>query len=168
MTPNQRREEISKAYVAAVAAKCGFKLGTWSQDDDCLDVTIGAAGVLGGGTLASPKLDIQLKSSNDQTHVREQHIAWQLSESHYDILRADSCVPHILVVVMFPEDLEQSVEHSADQLILRRCGYWCNLKGEPDIDGEQQSTGVEVPKCNVFSPPVLLELMEKISRGEDL
>jgi len=26
MTPNQQREEISKAYVAAVAARCAFKL----------------------------------------------------------------------------------------------------------------------------------------------
>jgi len=43
VTPNQQREELSKAYVAAVAARCGFKLGTWNQDDDCLDVTIGAA-----------------------------------------------------------------------------------------------------------------------------
>jgi len=167
MTPNQRREEISKAYVAAVAARCGYKLGTWSQDDDCLDITIGAAGVLGKGTLASPKLDIQLKASSDQSHDREHHIAWQLLKSHYDILRADSCIPRILVVVMLPEDLGQSVEHSADQLILRRCGYWCSLKGNPDIEGEQQSTVVEVPRCNMFSPEALRELMEQIGRGEE-
>ncbi len=53
MTPNRQREEISKAYVAAVAARCGFKLGEWSQDDGCLDSTIAAAGVLGGGTLSA-------------------------------------------------------------------------------------------------------------------
>jgi hypothetical protein len=47
MTPKQQREEISKAYVHAVAARCGYKVGTWSQDAGCIDVSIAASGILG-------------------------------------------------------------------------------------------------------------------------
>ena len=100
MTPNQKREEISKAYVAAIAAKCGFKLGHWSQDDDCLDITIGAAGKLGSGTLSGPKIDLQLKSSSNQTHDKGDKIHHQLTRQRYDNLRAESCTPRILVLLM--------------------------------------------------------------------
>lgn len=31
MTPEQQKEEISKAYVHAVAARSGFAAGLWSQ-----------------------------------------------------------------------------------------------------------------------------------------
>ena len=41
--PGARLRSIGKAYVHAVAARHGFKIGTWSVDDGCLDVTIGSA-----------------------------------------------------------------------------------------------------------------------------
>lgn len=104
MTPNQQLEELSEAYVTAVAASCGFKIGSWSQDDDCLDLTIGAPGVLGGGTLRSPKIDVQLKCSSDPRHEHKEHLVWSLRRDHYDKLRAPSLVPHLLVVVMLPAD----------------------------------------------------------------
>lgn len=63
MTPNQQREELSKAYVAAVAARAGCKLASWSQDSGCLDVTVGTHSGF-EGTLAAPKLDLQLRSSS--------------------------------------------------------------------------------------------------------
>jgi hypothetical protein len=37
MTPEQHKEEISKAYLYAVAARCAFKVGTWTQDSGGLD-----------------------------------------------------------------------------------------------------------------------------------
>jgi hypothetical protein len=75
VTPEQRKEELSRAYLHAVAAKCGFALGNWTQDQSCIDVTVGAAGVLGGGSLADPKLDVQLKCTANQTLVRSDHVA---------------------------------------------------------------------------------------------
>jgi hypothetical protein len=82
MTPEQRKEEIGKAYVHAVAARHGFKIGTWSVDDGCLDVTIGREGTLGGGTLANPELDLQLKSTSRKSVVRGDHVAWKLDRTH--------------------------------------------------------------------------------------
>lgn len=168
VTPNQQREELSKAYVAAVAARCGFKLGTWSRDDDCLDVTIGAAGVLGGGTLAGPKLDLQLKASNDPSHDHPEHVSWSLSRAHYDILRGNAFVSRILVVLVLPAESAEWVHHSADSLILRRCAYWESLRGRGPIEGTQDSTSIRIPKSNVFSPSALERLMEKVSREETL
>ncbi|HAA57465.1 MAG TPA: hypothetical protein DCE42_22055 [Myxococcales bacterium] len=168
MTENQKREEISKAYVAAVAAKCGFKIGTWSQDDDCLDVTIGAAGKLGRGTLAGPKLDIQLKSSSNQVYDKGDTIRHQLTRDRYDNLRLDSCTPKILVFLLLPEEENEWIEHSVEALTMRRCAYWSSLKGREEIPEGTKSTSIFIPKKNIFSPETLYSLMEKISSGEGL
>ncbi|PRQ09795.1 DUF4365 domain-containing protein [Enhygromyxa salina] len=168
MTPNQQREEISKAYIAAIAARCGYKLGTWSQDDDCLDVTIGVAGVLGGGTLAGPKIDLQLKCSSDQRHVHDQHIAWSLERAHYDRLRHDCHTPILLVVLMLPADEHEWISYSNEELIMRRCAYWEHLHGRLPLVGDAATTTIHIPRTNLFCPDSLRSMMTRISRGDAL
>ena len=166
MTPEQQKEEISKAYIQTVAARCGFKVGTWSQDDDCLDVTIGSAGVLGGGTLASPKIDLQIKCTSDPAAVHPDDVTWQLDRRHYDRLIARSHTPKLLVVLVLPEDETQWIEHTIDHLILRRCAYWLKMTGLPPISTD--SKVVHLPQAQVFSPAALQSLMERLSREEAL
>ena len=83
MTPEQRMEELSRAYLYAVTAACGFAVANWSQDQDCIDATVGAAGVLGEGHLADPKLDIQLKSTANPAALRDDHLALQVRKHQY-------------------------------------------------------------------------------------
>jgi hypothetical protein len=162
MTPEQQKEEIGKAYVHAVAARHRFKIGTWSVDDGCLDVTIGRAGTLGGGTLANPKLDLQLKCTSRKSVVKKDHVAWKLSRAHYDRLVAPSTTPFLLVVLVLPAEEEAWVEHTVAALLLRRCAYWMNMTGLPAITAA--STTVRVPLANVFSPDGLQRLMIALSR----
>lgn len=164
MTPEQRQEELSRAYLHAVAAKCGFALGNWTQDQSCIDVTVGAAGVLGGGSLADPKLDVQLKCTANQTLVRQDHVALQLARRQYERLTAKSFVPKILVVLVLPEQEGDWVIHSPEQLMLRRCAYYMVTTGLPGITTE--TTVVHVPLGNVFSPDALTAMLGRLSRGE--
>lgn len=164
MTPQQQKEELSKAYVHAVAARCGFAVGSWSQDQSCIDVTIAAAGILGSGTLADPKLDLQLKCTSDSYAVKEDHVAWSLERAHYEKLRARASTPKILVVLVLPSQEREWVEHTPESLIVRRCAFWCSPDAWPAID--TGSKLVHLPLANVFSPRWLSEAMERISRGE--
>jgi Domain of unknown function (DUF4365) len=168
MTPQQQKEELSKAYVAAVAARCGFKLGLWSQDDDGLDVTIGAAGLPAGGLLAGPKLDLQLKASSDPRHDRGDSVAYSLSRRMFELLTMEACVPRILVVLMLPEPDREWVQHTPESLILRKCAYWASLRSLPSMAEGVGSTTVLLSKSNVFSPETLTRLMAKVSRDEAL
>jgi hypothetical protein len=161
MTPNQQGEELSKAYVAAVAAGCGFKLGQWSQDDDCIDVTIGAPSTVGIGLVAGPKIDVQLKCTSDPARDHDDHVTWSLSRAHYGRLRAESLVPIILVVVVLPEEIARWITHSPEELVLRRCGYWASLLGAGDFPEGQDSWTVRISKDSVFSPATLQLLMER-------
>ena len=164
MTPEQRQEELSRAYLHAVAAQCGFALGSWTQDQSCIDVTVGAAGVLGGGSLADPKLDLQLKCTANQSLIREDHVALQVVRRQYERLIARSYVPKMLVVLVLPEQEGEWVVHSAEQLMLRRCAYYRVTTGLPGITTD--STVVHVPLANEFSPTALTTLLGRLSRGE--
>ncbi len=166
MTPEQQKEEISRAYVHAVAARCGFAVSNWSQDQGCVDVSIGASSALGGGTLEDPRIDLQLKCTSDTHHLREDHVAWQLSRPHYDKLRARSSTPKLLVLLVLPELEAEWMQHSTDSLIIRRCAWWLPMAGMPSINTE--SKVVHLPRTNVFSPEQLRSMMERVSRGEPL
>jgi hypothetical protein len=169
MTPEQQKEEISKAYVYAVAASCGYKIGNWTVDDGRLDTTIGSSGLLGGGTLASPKLDLQLKCSNDQSILHSDFVSWTLSREHYDDLRRRASDPHLLVVLTLPEKEAEWIECTPQQLIIRRCAFWVKMTGMPEItDAAQKNKSVRLPHTQVFSPVQLKGLMEKLSREEEI
>lgn len=166
MTPEQRQEEISKAYLHAVAAKCGFAVGTWSQDHGCLDVTVGAAAPVGTGHLAGPKVDIQLKATTRQDVEHESFVSYAIEIDHYETLRARAFVPRLLVVLLLPNDVEQSVEHTVDHLLVRRCAYWVTMTGMPAAEPNQKTKTVRLPKNQIFSPDQLTSILEKISKGE--
>jgi hypothetical protein len=123
---------------------------------------------LGGGTLAGPKIDVQLKASSDPSHVHPEHISWSLSRKHYDILRGNACVSRILVVLVLPAEEDDWVHHSAESLILRRCAYWESLRGHGPLEADKDGTTVHVPTANVFSPSTLQRLMETVSRDGSL
>lgn len=165
MTPEQRQEEISKAYLHAVAAKCGFAVANWTQDHGCLDATVGAATTVGTGHLVRPKVDIQLKATRQARVEKAEHVSWPLEIDHYDRLRSEAQCPHLLVILLLPDDVEQSIEHTAEQLVLRRCAYWVNMTGMPPADGQKNKT-VRLPKAQLFSPAALQVILEKVSRGE--
>ncbi|MBW2737120.1 MAG: DUF4365 domain-containing protein [Deltaproteobacteria bacterium] len=168
MTEKQRREELSRAYLHAVAAVCGFKVSSWSQDDDCLDMTIGTEGVLGGGTLASPKLDVQLKATSDQRRDQQEAVACNVTLDQYDKLVRQAATPKILVALMLPQDSTEWVAHSAQELAMRRCAYYVVTTGMSAANTDNNSITIHVPKSQPFSPDNLQTLMERLSCGEAL
>jgi hypothetical protein len=163
MTPEQQQEEVSKAYVHAVAAKCGFTVAAWTQDHGGIDCTIGAASTVGAGHLARPKIDVQLKATCRANVEHEGYVSWSLDMAHYDGLRAQAHAPHLLVVLLLAPDVDQSVEHTVERLVLRRCAYWMKMTGMAHEDGK--SVTVRLPKTQPFSPDGLRAIMEQVSRG---
>lgn len=163
MTPEQQKEELSKAYLLAVAARCGFAVGTWSQDHGGVDATVSAGGTVGGGARSRPKIDVQLKCTAQQSLLREEFLSWTLERAHYDGLRHPACDPHILVVLLLPEREDEWLEHGPDRLILRRCAWWVCMTGMPEREGD--SVTVRLPREQVFSPDQLRLMMTRVSRG---
>jgi Domain of unknown function (DUF4365) len=159
----QKKQEFSKAYVKAVAAACGYATQEPSVDDDSVDLGLAARG--GGGTVRSPRLDLQLKCTAKDL-VGENTVDFPLPIKNYDELRAvNFMVPRILVVVVIPNEVALWVEHSEQELLLRHCGYWFSLRGLPPTQNEYTVT-INLPRTQVFDLAAVTDIMRRIGNGE--
>jgi hypothetical protein len=162
MDPDQQKEQFSRAYVHAVAAVAGFAWSAPSVDDDSVDLTLSQRG--GGGTVRSPRLDLQLKCKAAPTPTEVEFSHW-LKRKNYDDLRDTTVlVPRILVVVLVPNDLNDWLAHSEAELALRRCGYWLSLRGWPPTSNDSGQT-VKMQKQQTFTVQSLSDIMGRIARG---
>lgn len=166
LTENQVKEELSIAYLHAIAAKAGFSCEKLRVDMDSIDIIIGANGLLDkDSTLYSPEIKLQLKASSVilPTHGL---IHFQLPIKNYNDLRHKSTSPRLLALLLLPDNAAEWLEHTEDELILKKCVYWLNLYGMPDTDNQVTIT-VKIPTANVLSPNIIKDLMLKASK-EDL
>ncbi|WP_168210326.1 DUF4365 domain-containing protein [Persicimonas caeni] len=167
MSTNDIKEELSYAYVHAVASKTAFSCDRVSKDRDSIDVTIRAKGKLAEDSkVYSPVLDLQLKATSNAT-IREGQVVFDLKMKNYDELRERSQTPRLLVVLVLPANEDEWLEFGAEQLVARRCCYWYSLRGAEEVDNET-SRRIEIPQVQVFSPEQLRALMVKASRYEEI
>ena len=130
MTENEQKQQLSVAYVHAVAARAGYACQVIKLDDDSIDVQLAARGrVHHKAVLRSPKLDIQLKATA-QHALKQDHLAFPLPLKNYNDLRG-SVVPRLLVVLLLPEEDRLWLEQTEDQMISRSCAYGERYSGSP-------------------------------------
>jgi hypothetical protein len=163
MDPNQQLEQLSRAYVRAVAAVAGLAVYEPEVDHDSIDLGLAARG--GPGTIRSPRLEIQLKATR-QDLLRDDGIHYPLKLKNYEDLRgSDLLVPRILVLVLVPPEPGDWLSQSEDELVLRRCGYWLSLHEQPPT-ASTSSVVVVLPSVNLFTVEAVHGIMERISRQE--
>src|SRR5438045_2674409 len=106
MDENEQKQQLSIAYLHAVASAAGFACQVPGVDDDSVDRTIVARGwVHKKSILRSPKIDVQLKSvTGDALKERKTYFKFRLNKKNYDDLRNRAMVPRLLVVLLLPRD----------------------------------------------------------------
>ncbi|MCF0049565.1 DUF4365 domain-containing protein [Dyadobacter sp. LJ53] len=167
LTENKIKEEISLAYVLAVAAIKKFSTEITRVDNDSVDATIKYSGYLDeNSTLYSPEIKLQLKATSKPT-IHGDQIHFALPIKNYNDLRARSGTPRLLVVLCLCDSSDEWLMHSPDKLILKRCAYFINLRNYPDSENETSVT-IKIPTTNLFSPEQVYELMLKTSKEEEL
>jgi hypothetical protein len=163
MEIGQRKEQISIAYVRAVAATAGYTVYEPEVDDDSID--LGLAARSRNGTRRSPRLELQLKCTSRAT-FQANTLQFSLKKKNYDDLRgSDFLVPRILVVMFVPDLLDNWLVQSEDMLLLRHCSYWHSLRtyGErPNASAVQ----IAIDRRQLFTVAALRELMQMVERGE--
>jgi hypothetical protein len=165
MDLSQRKEQFSRTYVRAVACVAGYTIYQPEVDDDSVD--LGIAGRAFGAVPRPPRIELQLKCTADDV-IRGDYIAFPLKRKNYDDLRLrdiDLVVPRILVVVRVPESEGEWLHQTEDELLMRRCGYWVSLSGQPKT-ANRTSVTVQLPRSNRFDVGSLRGLMERASRKE--
>lgn len=161
MELNQQKELFSKAYVRAVAAVAGFSVSQPEVDDDSIDLKIVARG--GEGVVFSPELNLQLKCTSRDV-LDGQFIRYPVRIKNYRDLIVNSQVPRLLVVVLVPENLENWLQQSEDEMCMRHCAYWVSLRGQPERLNTANVT-VELSRSNQFTVEALKSIMQRLSQG---
>lgn len=168
LTRYQTQSELSLAYLHAVAAKVGFAVNIPHPDMDSVDAEVSAAGKIDATSIQhSPRIEIQLKATINFTINSNNEIPFSLDLKNYNDLRVNTMIPRLLVVFCMPRDNNEWLKHSEEELTLKKCAYYLNLKGMPESNNSGSQT-VYVPIANVLSPETLHQLMIKVSKMEDL
>ncbi|NEP45160.1 MAG: DUF4365 domain-containing protein [Okeania sp. SIO2H7] len=167
MELNIQKEEFSYAYVHAVASAAGYTFERAPQPLDRVGVDVIITSPKKIGSKRRPQLELQVKSTS-RTLLTDDVIRYSLSVKNYEELREyDPQAPLILVVVLLPENVEEWVEISEDELCLKRCAYWRSLQGQPSTTNKTNVT-VQIPRKNVFGVDAIKNIMESIARGVNL
>ena len=159
LASTDQEEALSRAYVSAVAADAGYTLAEQDFDRDGVDVQVRAGGAM------RPSLDIQLKATVQLSDGQDGAFRYPLRRRNYDLLREQTLVPRILVVLDLPSDKDEWVRILPSKLVMKRCAYWVSLKGFPETQNSATVT-VKIGKQNRFDTGCLRELMDRARKGE--
>lgn len=162
---NDIKEELSVAYVRAVASRAGFAVEEVRRDRDSIDLHVFARGVLDDGPVESPVLDVQLKSTARDLSADEAQIPYDLKVKNYNDLARPTLIPRILVVFFLPEDPQRWLTLTDKALVLRRSAYWMSLKGRPPTSNKDTAR-VHLLRSQVFDPTSIRAILGRIAREE--
>ena len=163
MNLNDLKAEFGCAYVRAVAHAAGYfaQEANRSFDNDGVDLTLLSRSA--GGTVRSPRLDVQVKTT--ARTITEDPFPYDLSLKNYNELRSEQLqVPRILVVVAVPEDTGSWVVTSEKWLMLRRCGYWKSLRGRA-VTKNKACVRVRIDRAACFHVDQVRSMMDRILNG---
>ncbi|MEU8409521.1 MULTISPECIES: DUF4365 domain-containing protein [Micromonospora] len=152
-----QKEQISRAYLHAVATREGCTLGDWAVDIDGVDTTLRRKGRM---------VDVQLKCTQKLRELDGSY-AFDLDVKTYDKLReADRSAPGYLIVMVVPEDPQDWIQLHADKYILLKCtSYYACIQDRPAVS--TKSTTIHLPHANRLNS-MAIRLMFEHSRRHAL
>lgn len=162
-------EELSLAYLHAVCARAKISCvkAERALDNDGIDATLKAR--FPEATfpqLEDCHLEVQMKATRKPAEIEGScYSYWVQGHKRYESLRNDRRqLARIIVVLYLPEDENEWLLHSDEQLILRRCAYWASLSGAPSVT-TTSGARIAIPMTQRLSPVALEQLMFDISLG---
>jgi hypothetical protein len=167
LTRNHRQEALSRAYIQAVAGRCGLSC-SFRDFDYGIDLTLHDLRRRGTRRYESGfKLDIQAKSTT-ASNATTTHVPYDLAVPNYEDLRdPDAGTPRLLVVLLLPEEEDEWTAQTEDAMLLRRAAYWLSLEGQPPTTA-RKTVRVALPRANLFSVVALQAIMSRIRNREPL
>ncbi len=167
LSPPNIESELSYAYLHAVASYAGMacNVGNRHEDNNGIDATLTAwVPFPNGGYLTEVTIKVQLKATIIPPVDDGVNFSYFLrGVTRYNDLRTETVSNARLLVVLFlPENAQKWLDHSPDQLALRRCAYWQSLRCAPVTTNDSGAT-VKLPKNQVFNPQALIDLATQLS-----
>jgi hypothetical protein len=163
---NAMKEELSKSYLHMVASAAGMTIGEWKTDYDGIDSTVKSTVDYAGAAYA-PKIDIQLKSTGQESADRGESIAWSLETRTAAMLaNRRRSNPALFCVLVSPAEEGLWLSLDTAGLLARSHMYWVWGHEFPSVREDQHKQVFHLPKENVLDPVSLISIMEEASKWQ--
>ncbi|MCP8710242.1 DUF4365 domain-containing protein [Streptomyces sp. AC04842] len=146
-----QQEQVSLAYVAALATRGGYTLGKWEVDKDGVDLSIKRSDGL--------TFELQMKCTYSPKLIAQgEAYSYDLDVPTYDKLRAPTRTSvGFLGLVVVPRDLEEWMIHDEYELTLRCSGYWAKIQDAPASDNSS-TKAIHLPAIQRLDLPGFEEM----------
>jgi len=171
LNDNNRKAELSYAYLHAVAAAAGFAChDTHRHLDGCgVDAQIDISERLAKTALLTDfSLHFQLKATSRRLPVVDGKISFPLDVDQYEKLRrAKVAIPRLIVLMTLPEEDKSWLHVSPEKLVARRCARWTTIRGElPTLNKNTVTVHFDVER--VLTPKALRDIARLVALGKDI
>jgi hypothetical protein len=167
LTREHRQEDLSFAYISAVAAKAGYNCYRMGGHDYGIDLEIGDVAQIGKRRVdVGHRLHIQAKASHNFINSDDDNcILYDLKINTYNtLILEERGNPAILVLYCMPSDEDSWLSVYEKYTTLRHCGYWVSLRGLPASTNEE-TLRIKIPKEQMFTDLSLKSIMDRIEGG---
>ena len=164
MDISSRKEELSIAYISALCAVAGISFDRQFHDDDSTDATIKKLVTLPDGRKCEAMLRVQLKSTSSAKQYKEDDsvVTYVLKAKNYNDLRTVSTTPIILALLILPENEDEWLTWTHEELMIKGRMYWQSFESAPEIENKS-SISVKIPQENYLNSDRLLELLQRVA-----
>ncbi|KPU42148.1 hypothetical protein OXPF_39270 [Oxobacter pfennigii] len=170
MTEEHIKEQISRAYAKAIAARAGIVLREYEGLDYGLDGRFSDVQYDTGRKRYVESgfgIDFQIKATTNIL-PKGNKLFYDLEVKNYkDLIKTKIGTPRILIIYSMPKQSEKWITVSDEDTVLKRCAWWCSLKGRDDTENEKKKR-IEFPVSQKLTPDELRRLIECVKAGADL
>lgn len=156
LSENDRKEQLSQAYIAALAAGCGYTISIPNLDRDSIDIQVSS------GSSRRASVQFQLKATSAPAW-NGSDLSFQLKQKNYNDLVCERQVPLLLAVMVLPSQSADWLSISEQELVLKQCVWWHSLKGQLATD--QGSKQVVISGSNLLNMVALTDLVARSESG---
>lgn len=156
------KEDLSICYLKMISAVNGIALEEIRHDEDSTDVIIKKVVKVGGTVPFNSSLNVQLKatSSASQYTLNEDSVSYKLKVKNYNDLCMRSANPSMLALLVLPEDQNEWVNWTQEEVFLKGKMFWLSLQGKAP-SGNSATVTVRIPFDNVLSTSSIESLLIK-------
>lgn len=170
LTMQHVEEDLSRAYIQAVAAKAGVNLDIGRSHDYTVDGTFHHISYIRGQREESGlAIDFQLKASKNCIFGAGD-IKYDFDADTYNYLGRRATTKHaapiiLLLLALHPDDTKW-MEISEDELILRKCCYWIKLSSS--VTSNEATKRITIPRSQQFDHLALRQMFDRIQSTGDV
>jgi hypothetical protein len=134
-----QQEQISLAYLSAVATRAGATSAAWNVDKDGVDVTLKRNHIL---------VEFQMKCTFAPNLLGDgETYTFDLDIQTYDALRErERSAAGFLGLVVVSRDLDDWLAHDEETLLMHCSGYYARIQNLPPVVG-QETKRIHLPKA---------------------